>query len=125
VPGSITEFWLPLAPAVEQKQIVGRAHALFSLADVIEERVTAAAARTDRLSQAILTKAFRGELVPTEADLARAEGRDYEPADALRRRIRGEHAEPSTRPAQGKKAGNGADSLTKTPRGRARADSRR
>jgi type I site-specific restriction endonuclease len=33
-------------------------------------------------------KAFRGELVPTEAELARREGRAYEPASALLQRIR-------------------------------------
>ncbi len=31
-----------------------------------------------------------GELVPTEAELARAEGRDYEPASVLLERIRKE-----------------------------------
>lgn len=30
-----------------------------------------------------LAKAFRGELVPTEAELARRDGRDYEPASEL------------------------------------------
>jgi type I restriction enzyme S subunit len=42
--------------------------------------------------QSILAKAFRGELVPTEAELARREGRDYEPASALLERIRAERA---------------------------------
>jgi type I restriction enzyme S subunit len=37
----------------------------------------------DRLTQAILATAFRGELVPTEAELARREGRSYEPAGEL------------------------------------------
>ena len=38
--------------------------------------------RVEKITQAILAKAFRGELVPTEAELARQEGRDYEPASA-------------------------------------------
>ena len=42
----------------------------------------------DKLQQSILAKAFRGELVPTEAELARREGRDYEPASVLLERIR-------------------------------------
>jgi type I restriction enzyme S subunit len=41
-----------------------------------------ATARADKITQAMLAKAFRGELVPTEAELARQEGRDYEPASA-------------------------------------------
>ena len=38
----------------------------------------------------IQVKAFRGELVPTEAEVARREGRSYEPAAALLARIRAE-----------------------------------
>ncbi len=48
------------------------------------------AARAETLRQAILAKAFRGELVPTEANLARREGRPYEPASVLLGRIRAE-----------------------------------
>jgi len=81
------------APA-EQREIVRRVQALFTLADAIEKRVAAATARAERLTQAILAKAFRGELVPTEAELARREGRDYERADALLERIRAERAGP-------------------------------
>jgi type I restriction enzyme S subunit len=71
-------------------EIVRRVDALFQLADRVEKRVSAATARADKLTQAILAKAFRGELVPTEAELARQEGRDYEPASALLERIRAE-----------------------------------
>ena len=37
-----------------------------------------------------MAKGFRGELVPTEAELARREGRDYEPATKLLERIMAE-----------------------------------
>jgi hypothetical protein len=40
-------------------------------------------------------KAFRGELVPIEAELARREGRSYEPASALLERIRAERESSS------------------------------
>jgi len=53
------------------------------LADTIDRRVSAAAAQAERLTQVMLAKAFRGELVMTEAELARKEGRSYEPASAL------------------------------------------
>jgi hypothetical protein len=39
-----------------------------------------------------IDKAFRGELVPTEAELARREGREYEPASVLLERIKKERA---------------------------------
>ena len=42
----------------------------------------------DRLMQSLLAKAFRGELVPTEAELAHRENRTYEPAIQLLERIR-------------------------------------
>ena len=48
-----------------------RVESLFALADEIERQVVAATKRTDGLRQAILAKAFRGELVPTEAELGR------------------------------------------------------
>jgi type I restriction enzyme S subunit len=50
--------------------------------------VQAATARVEKITQAILAKVFRGELVPTEAELARQEGRHYEPASVLLDRIR-------------------------------------
>jgi len=62
-----------------------------------QNRVAAAMARADKLTQAILAKAFRGELVPTEAELARREGRDYEPASVLLERIRAERASDPVR----------------------------
>jgi hypothetical protein len=77
---------IPILP--EQHEIVRRVEALFRLADAIEKRVAAGAARAEKLTQAILAKAFKGELVPTEAELARREGRDYEPASALLERIK-------------------------------------
>ncbi len=81
-----------LPPLREQREIVRRVDALFKLADVIEARVTDATGRADSLTQAILAKAFRGDLVPTEAELARREGRPYEPASVLLARIRAEQA---------------------------------
>jgi type I restriction enzyme, S subunit len=56
-------------------------------ARTIERRIQAAASRADKLPQAILAKAFSGELVPTEAELARAGGRGYETAEQLLARV--------------------------------------
>jgi len=85
---------------------------LFKLADTIEKRVAAATARAERLTQAILAKAFRGELVPTEAELARREGRDYEPAAVLVARIRAERGTATeTARGKGKSKKNGAQQV--------------
>jgi len=48
----------------EQKEIVHRINGLFSFAEQIEARYQKAKAHVDKLTQSILTKAFRGELVP-------------------------------------------------------------
>jgi type I restriction enzyme S subunit len=45
-----------------------------------------------KLPQSIVAKAFRGELVTTEAELAKAEGREYEAAEQLLARIKHERA---------------------------------
>jgi type I restriction enzyme, S subunit len=74
---------LSLPPFEEQIEIVRRVVALFKLAGAIETRVASAITSSEKLTQAILVKAFRGELVPTEAELARREGRSYESATAL------------------------------------------
>ena len=72
------EFALP--PLPEQHEIVRRVEALFTLADRIEARVEVARAQVDRLTPAVLAKAFRGALVPQDpAD---------EPASELLARLR-------------------------------------
>ena len=81
------KFEVPFCCEEEQQEIVRRVEALFRLADTIEKRVAAATAQAGKLTQAILARAFRGELVPTEAELARREGRSYEPASALLAKI--------------------------------------
>jgi type I restriction enzyme, S subunit len=62
----IRDFRIPLPPLEEQHEIVRRVEALFKLADAIEKRVEAATKRAEKMTQAILAKAFRGELVPTD-----------------------------------------------------------
>jgi type I restriction enzyme S subunit len=81
---------VPLPPNGEQQEIVRRVEGLFKLADGIEKKVAAANLRVEKLTKAILSKAFRGELVPTEAELARRECRSYEPASELLARIKSE-----------------------------------
>ena len=76
----VRELPFVLPPLAEQREIVCR----------VESRVALATARVEKITQAILAQAFRGELIPTEAELARQEGRSYEPAVALLQRIRTE-----------------------------------
>jgi hypothetical protein len=79
---------VPLPPPVEQDEIARRADELLRLADVVERHVGAVRLRGDKLSQAVLAKAYTGKLVPTEAELARRDGRDYESVSILLERAR-------------------------------------
>lgn len=107
----------PLPPAQEQQEIVKRVRALFSLTESVERNIAASRHRAEKLTQAILSKAFRGGLVPTEAELARREGRSYEPASELLVRIRAARQHDDT-PKQSKRA------ITKANNGRRPASRR-
>ncbi len=67
-------------PLAEQQEIVRCVEALFKTADALEARCRTAKTHVDKLTQSILAKAFRGELIPQDP-------RD-EPASVLLGRIR-------------------------------------
>lgn len=60
-------------PIEEQQEIVRRVTALFAVAAAIEARYQKGKAHIDRLTQSLLAKAFRGELVPQNAEDESAE----------------------------------------------------
>ncbi|WP_052247418.1 restriction endonuclease subunit S [Alteromonas macleodii] len=78
----IKELPIPLPSKEEQKEIVRRVESLFTIADKFEKQHLDAKARTNRLTQSILSKAFRGELVSQE--------KNDEPAEKLLSRIQSE-----------------------------------
>jgi type I restriction enzyme S subunit len=59
---------VPLPPMAEQSVIVKTVDRLFSMADSIESRFAKVKAPVEQLSQAILSKAFRGELLNGAAE---------------------------------------------------------
>lgn len=73
-----------LPPIEEQKEIVRRVELLFAYADRLETYYQKARAHCDRLTPAILDKAFRGDLVPQDPN--------DEPASALLERIQTQRA---------------------------------
>jgi type I restriction enzyme S subunit len=101
--GDVRALQVAIPPRTEQQEIVRRVEALFNLADQIEKRVVAAGERAEKLTEAIVAKAFRGELVLTEASLARREGRSYEPASELLAKIRERSRKPQRNPTESKK----------------------
>ncbi len=81
-----------LPPLEEQKEIVRQVDKLFALAGKLDAHYQKAKACIDKLSQSVLAKAFRGELVMNEAELAKKEGREFESAEMLLERIKKEKA---------------------------------
>jgi type I restriction enzyme, S subunit len=77
---AIKRIEIQLPSLDEQYEIVRRVEALFAYADRLEARYTAARAQVERLTPALLTKAFRGELVPQDPN--------DEPTSMLLERIR-------------------------------------
>ena len=83
-------FSIPVPSIEEQSEIVRRVEKLFAFADRLEERLSQAQAAVQKLTPALLAKAFRGELVPQDPN--------DEPASELLKRLqesRTEYAKPS------------------------------
>ncbi|PNR80828.1 specificity determinant HsdS [Xanthomonas oryzae pv. oryzae] len=91
----ISSVRLPVADMEQQQAIVRRVEQLFAYADQLEAKVAAAQQRIDALTQSLLAKAFRGELVPQDPS--------DEPASALLDRIRAQRA-ATPKPKRGRKA---------------------
>ncbi len=105
----------PLAPLPEQRRIVAEIEKQFTRLDASVAALRRAQVNLKRCRASVLKSACEGALAPTEAELARAEGRDYEPAGLLLERIlserrirwesqekrRGKYQEPSPPDASG------------------------
>ena len=83
----IKGFPFLLAPLPEQHRIVAEVEKQFTRLDASEAALKRVQANLKRYRASVLKAACEGKLVPTEAELAQAEGRDYEPADQLLERI--------------------------------------
>lgn len=80
----ISGISISLPPPSEQQEIIKQVDQLFTLADKLEAHYQKAMNRVEKFPQAILAKAFRGELVPQDPS--------DEPAEKLLERIREERA---------------------------------
>lgn len=76
-----------LAPIAEQRRIVAEIEKQFTRLDDAVATLKRVQANLERARASVLKAAVEGRLVPTEAELARAEGRSYEPASVLLERI--------------------------------------
>lgn len=84
---TIADIPLPLPPLPEQHRIVEEIEKQFSRLDDGVANLQRVKANLKRYRASVLQAACEGRLVPTESDLAKLEGREYEPADELLKRI--------------------------------------
>ena len=78
---------LVVAPLPEQHRIVEAIESYLTRLDDAVASLERVQRNLERYRASVLKAAVEGRLVPTEADLARQEGRTYEPADVLLERI--------------------------------------
>jgi len=78
---------LPLAPPKECARVVAEIDKHLSRIDAGVAALERVRANLKRYRASVLKAAVEGRLVPNEAELARREGRDYEPAEKLLARI--------------------------------------
>ncbi|WP_421854282.1 restriction endonuclease subunit S [Marinomonas sp.] len=93
----VREIPINLPLIEEQTEIVRLVDQYFAFADTIEKQVQKAQQRVDKLTQSILAKAFRGEIVPQDPT--------DEPADQLLKRIATARAESEALAKAAKKVG--------------------
>lgn len=113
----INAFPIPLAPRHEQDRIVAALDERLSELDASVASLERAERNLVRYRAAVLAAACSGTLVPTEADLARREGRSYEPADQLLARILAERRKANTKAKYEEPAQPDTRKLPKLPEG--------
>ena len=85
--GDIETLALPLPELDEQREIVAELEKQFSRLDEAVANLQRVKANLKRYKASVLKDAVEGRLVPTEAELARREGRSFETGEQLLRRI--------------------------------------
>jgi len=84
---TIQEIPLPCPPIDEQREIVAELEKQFSRLDQAVANLQRVKANLKRYKASVLKDAVEGRLVPTEAELARREGRGFETGEQLLQRI--------------------------------------
>jgi type I restriction enzyme S subunit len=103
--------WLSLHIALphidEQKEIVRQVESLFALAESVEQQYFVAKNSINKLTQSLLAKAFRGELVPQDLD--------DEPTEKLLERIRSERSQQEIKTKHKRKIKKTTSNVFKIP----------
>lgn len=106
----VRDLLIPTPPLPEQRRIVAEIDKQFTRLDAGVAALRRVQANLKRYRAAVLKAACEGRLVPTEADLARKEGRTFEAGEQLLQRIlagrrknwtgRGQYKEPCDGPSK-------------------------
>lgn len=85
--GNLSTLFMPIPPLAEQARIARETEKQITRLEAGVVALKRVQANLKRYRAAVLKAAVEGRLVPTEAELARREGRPYEPASELLKRI--------------------------------------
>ena len=83
----LAQIRIPVAPLKQQQEIVAELEKQFSRLDEAVANLQRVKANLKRYKASVLKDAVEGRLVPTEAEIARREGRSFETGEQLLQRI--------------------------------------
>ena len=83
----LAQIRIPVAPPKQQQEIVAEIEKQFSRLDEAVANLRRVKANLKRYKASVLKDAVEGRLVPTEAELARREGRSFETGEQLLQRL--------------------------------------
>ena len=86
-PSHVHDYVMPVPPLAEQKRITNKLTKFLKRTRNVRETLEALPELIQQYRAAVLEAACTGRLVPTEAELARKEQRDFEPATVLLERM--------------------------------------
>lgn len=86
-PGQVRDYVMPVPPLAEQKRIARSLTKLLKRTQKVSETLETLPGLIQQYRATLLEAACTGRLVPSEAELAHKEGRDFEPASILLERV--------------------------------------
>jgi type I restriction enzyme S subunit len=115
---ALLDFEIPLPTPEEQQRVVETVEARLSLLDASVAGLLRVRANLKRYRASVLKSACEGRLVPTEAELARQEGRDFETGAQLLQRVLAERQKlPQSKPKTKELSAPAVDGLPALPEG--------
>lgn len=115
--GTLAAVRVPVPPPAEQRRIVEAIESHLTRLEQAEATLDRVRRNLHRCRASVLKAAVEGRLVPTEAELARAEGRDYEPASVLLARVIAERRQATEKAGHEEPVAPDLNELPRLPEG--------